>query len=115
MDSVTLGDVMPTIAPSGLWFEFQNALLIVFVFLMGLFIGELGYVHNRSRWFNVMSTWTTLNITHRGEVMTLQSLSTLMGVPLQFVSEADSLAIATATASVSALVWHKRSTLLALL
>ena len=101
--------------PCLLWLEFQSAVVIVFVFVIGLFIGELGYMHNHSRWFNVLSAWTTLNITHRGEVMTLKSLSSMMGVPLNVVSETDTLAIATATASMSALVWHKRSTLLALL
>ena len=115
MDTATHVEVESSGMPCLLWFEFQNAVVIVFVFALGLFIGELGYMHNHSRWFNVLSAWTTLNITHRGEVMTLQSLSALMGVPLHLVSEADTLAIATATASMSALVWHKRSTLLALL
>ena len=108
MDTATHVEVVSLGLPCLLWLEFQSAVVIVFVFVIGLFIGELGYMHNHSRWFNVLSAWTTLNITHQGEVMTLQSLSALMGVPLHFVSDADTRSIATATAPVSALVCHKR-------
>ena len=75
--------------------------IVVVVALFSALIGHCGYLHNKSRYFDVASAWFQLTFTHRREVLVLRDFARLMGMDFQFVADADMVMVSSGLAAVA--------------
>ena len=80
-------------------------------FALGLVVAWILMRQVRSRWLDVASAWWTLSFTHRGEVLSIRTLSQILVFSLEIIPENDAVIVGAGLASLSGLVIANRSRL----
>ena len=73
---------------------------MVVVAIVSALIGHCGYLHNQSRYFDVVAAWFQLTFTHRREVLVLRDFARLVGMDFQLVADADLVMVSSCLAAV---------------
>ena len=75
-------------------------------FMMGTYMGRL---LPSSRYFDVLSSWWTLNVSHRGEVFSIRVVAQYFGMPMQIIHDPEVSVVVTSLAALASTMVVNRS------
>ena len=97
-------------------FDFRRfTMWLVYAMLFGFVMGVIACRRPSNGVLEVFTSWWTLNVSRRSDVLAIRQWFELLGIPVQIASDSDAkLLMGSAVAALSTVLVHNRSRVLAL-